>query len=222
MIRHLAPTTLAHVMALLWLGEVTVMAPQLAVTLGRQVAAAMVVCSLAKRMRGPADTDSLTGLGNRRVVDRSLAWAIARSRRRPGTPTWLGPFDLDLFKQFNDEHGHAAGDQLLVEMADAGLRLLRPTDVLTRTGGDEFTVILTDCDANQAEGILRRMTAAAALYAARRAGRWWSPRRWNPLTRARRPTASAEAGLSGWAGHGMSLSVGVPSAVSRSVHVRVP
>ncbi len=173
-VAHLALTTLAHVVALVWLDEVAAMAPQLAVTLGTQVAAALVVGSLTTRMRQLADTDSLTGLGNRRVVERSLAWALARSGRRPSTPTWLGVLDLDLFKEFNDEHGHAAGDQILVEAADAWRRLLRPADVLARTGGDEFTVILTDCDAAQAEGILRRMTAAAPSGVACSAGlaRW--------------------------------------------------
>lgn len=145
----------------MWLGEVTSMAPRLAVTFGTQMAAALVVGSLAGRMRGLADTDSLTGLGNRRVVDRALSTAIARSRRRPSTLTWLALLDLDMFKAFNDQYGHVAGDRLLVDVASGWQALLRPTDVLARTGGDEFTVILTDCDATQAEAIVRRVTAAA-------------------------------------------------------------
>ncbi len=156
---HLGLTTLAHVVALVVLGEVESLAPQLALTLGTQVAAALVVSSLATRQRELADTDSLTGLGNRRVVGRALEWALARSRRAPSSPTCVALLDLDGFKTFNDQRGHLAGDLVLIEAAAAWRELVRSTDTLTRTGGDEFTLVLAECHLEEAERIVRRMIA---------------------------------------------------------------
>ncbi|RZI80845.1 MAG: sensor domain-containing diguanylate cyclase [Rubrivivax sp.] len=85
--------------------------------------------------------DSLTGLPNRRAFGERLQQAMARARRQPQTLVVLY-VDLDGFKKVNDVHGHAAGDQLLIEV---GLRLnacVRLTDCVCRLSGDEFTVIL--------------------------------------------------------------------------------
>jgi diguanylate cyclase (GGDEF)-like protein len=76
-------------------------------TLGTQIAAALVVGSLATKMRRLADTDSLTGLENRRALERALAWQLARSRRTPAASVWISVLDLDGFKAFNDRHGHS-------------------------------------------------------------------------------------------------------------------
>ena len=157
---HLVLTTVAHATALVWLGDVDSISPQLALTLGTQVAAAIVVGSLAVRQRALADTDSLTGLGNRRVADRTLDWSLERSRRWPSSPTFVALLDLDDFKALNDERGHAAGDGVLVETARAWSELLRRVDLLARTGGDEFTLVLTECRDHEAEEIVRRMIAA--------------------------------------------------------------
>lgn len=158
---HLVLTTTAHVVALVWLGELASMAPQLALTLGTQIAAALVVGSLVVKMRRLADTDSLTGLGNRRVVDRALAWSLAHTRRQPSVSTWVALLDLDDFKVYNDRHGHVAGDLLLAEAAGRWQTMLRRTDTLARTGGDEFTVVLAGCDPHEAEAIMHRMATAA-------------------------------------------------------------
>ena len=157
---HIMLTTIAYVLALSWLGELSSMAPQLALTAGTQIAAALVIGSLAARMRRLADTDGLTELANRRTLHTRLAWQLARSRRVADTVVWLALLDLDEFKAFNDTHGHPAGDQLLVETAAAWQGLVRPTDTLARTGGDEFTVLLTDCDTDATRQVLARMTAA--------------------------------------------------------------
>jgi diguanylate cyclase (GGDEF)-like protein len=69
--------------------------------------------------------------------------------------------DLDGFKAFNDRHGHLAGDQLLIEAATTWRTLLRESDIIARTGGDEFTVMLTGCTPAEARDIADRMTAAA-------------------------------------------------------------
>ena len=171
---HLALTTLAHATALVWVGEVGAIAPQLALTLGTQVAAAVVVGTLAERQRLLADTDSLTGLGNRRVIERTLDWSLARSRRSPSSPTCLALMDLDGFKAFNDERGHVAGDRVLVQAATVWRGLLRSTDTLARTGGDEFTLVLHDTGLDEARRIVERMATSTPAGVACSAGlaRW--------------------------------------------------
>jgi diguanylate cyclase (GGDEF)-like protein len=158
-VAHLALTTLAHLAALVWLGAASSLAEPVVLTLGTQVAAASVVWSLANRQRVLADTDALTGLANRRVVERSLEWEFERARRSGGAPPCIAVLDLDGFKAFNDRHGHAAGDRVLVQAAAAWRGLLRATDTLARTGGDEFVLILHGCELSEAEGIVRRMVA---------------------------------------------------------------
>ncbi len=154
---HLVLTTVAHAAALVWLGDDSSIAPQLALTLVTQVSAALVVEGLAARQRRLADTDWLTGLGNRRVAERALDWAQARSRRHPGMQTCVAVFDLDGFKALNDEQGHAAGDAVLVDLAAGWRRSARAIDTLTRTGGDEFLLVLAECDIAEAERVVRRM-----------------------------------------------------------------
>lgn len=85
--------------------------------------------------------DSLTGLPNRRAFGERLNQAMARARRNPQTLAVLY-VDLDGFKGVNDRYGHAAGDQLLIEVAKRLLTCVRLTDCVCRLAGDEFTVIL--------------------------------------------------------------------------------
>jgi diguanylate cyclase (GGDEF)-like protein/PAS domain S-box-containing protein len=85
--------------------------------------------------------DSLTGLPNRRAFGEHLAQAMARARR--GTRSLAVLFiDLDGFKAINDIFGHAAGDELLVHVAQRLQECVRETDTVCRLAGDEFTVIL--------------------------------------------------------------------------------
>ena len=102
------------------------------------------------RLRTVAGIDSLTGLNNRRALLPQLERELARSRRE-GAPLALIAIDMDGLKGINDRHGHAAGDQALRDIAKA-LRAAarRPTDVLARTGGDEFLMLLGDCDPEMA------------------------------------------------------------------------
>lgn len=85
--------------------------------------------------------DSLTGLPNRRAFGERLRQAMARTQRRPQALAVLF-VDLDGFKAVNDRHGHAAGDQILIEVAHRLLECVRTTDTVCRLAGDEFTVIL--------------------------------------------------------------------------------
>ncbi len=96
-----------------------------------------------RRTRREADTDPLTGLANRRALERTLESALARAAARGRTVAVL-MLDLDGFKAINDSHGHAAGDAALREVARRLRRCVRERDLVARLGGDEFVVLLTD------------------------------------------------------------------------------
>jgi len=87
--------------------------------------------------------DPLTGLNNRLMFSSHLAMALERASRQ-GTLLALLLLDLDRFKDVNDSFGHAAGDELLVQMAKRITGRLRGADSTSRLGGDEFTVVLED------------------------------------------------------------------------------
>ena len=93
------------------------------------------------RVRELAFHDALTGLPNRRLLSDRLAQAVAQSKRS-GTYGAVLFLDLDNFKPLNDEHGHAAGDLLLIEVADRLHDCVREIDTVARFGGDEFVVVL--------------------------------------------------------------------------------
>jgi len=96
-------------------------------------------------IREMAFLDPLTGLSNRRLFEDRLEQAIAKSRRY-GMQFGLLTLDLDNFKEINDTFGHEAGDQVLREAAER-IRTCckRDLDTISRHGGDEFCVIITDC-----------------------------------------------------------------------------
>ena len=85
-------------------------------------------------------TDPLTGVFNRRYLDRRLNEEVATARRY-GSPLSVLLLDLDNFKQINDEHGHQIGDQVLIAAGGIVASELRASDVLARYGGEEFLVI---------------------------------------------------------------------------------
>jgi diguanylate cyclase len=98
-----------------------------------------------------ASTDPLTGVANRRTFERTCAEWIRSSR----SVFALALIDVDEFKQINDSHGHAAGDQVLVFIAQTLARSLRTGDVVARIGGDEFAVIGQGLTLDQAERRLK-------------------------------------------------------------------
>ena len=100
--------------------------------------------------------DPLTGLYNRRFAAPQLT-AIAARAREEGTPFAVMVMDLDRFKQVNDLHGHAAGDQVLVEVARRLTANLRDSDVLARIGGEEFLAILPGSCMTSARRVAERL-----------------------------------------------------------------
>jgi diguanylate cyclase (GGDEF)-like protein/PAS domain S-box-containing protein len=96
---------------------------------------------MEERLRHLAEHDPLTGLYNRRLLERELAMQVARCRRH-GEDAALLVLDLDSFKLVNDTYGHKAGDELLKAIAGELQRRLRGTDMVARLGGDEFAVLL--------------------------------------------------------------------------------
>jgi diguanylate cyclase (GGDEF)-like protein len=103
-------------------------------------------------------TDPLTGALNRRGFQLAAASLLAGVTRL-GHPSSLVLLDLDHFKQFNDGHGHAAGDELLCWSVERIRGSLRPTDSLARMGGDEFAVLLAGADRPAAQAAVQRITA---------------------------------------------------------------
>jgi diguanylate cyclase (GGDEF)-like protein len=96
-----------------------------------------------------ADRDVLTPLLNRRAFVREVQRAIALTRRHK-TPASVIYFDMDGFKQINDQYGHAAGDAALIGVAEQLMAAVREADVVGRIGGDEFAVLLQHADAGAA------------------------------------------------------------------------
>lgn len=101
-------------------------------------------------------TDGLTGVANRRALEKALNSEWERSLRS-GSPLSFLLIDVDFFKQVNDQHGHQAGDEYLIAIAGA-LRasVFRSIDVVGRYGGDEFAVVLPSTDAFAAEMVAER------------------------------------------------------------------
>jgi diguanylate cyclase (GGDEF)-like protein len=100
--------------------------------------------------------DDLTGVGNRRHLLQRLTQECARSERS-GEPFALLVIDLDGFKAINDTHGHAAGDACLRHFTLMAQTRLRPSDMLARTGGDEFCILLPASTLREGALIARRV-----------------------------------------------------------------
>ncbi len=108
------------------------------------------------KLREEAETDPLTGCGNRRVASRTLAVASSRARTLDEALAVLA-LDLDHFKRVNDDLGHMTGDAVLQAFATGLTAAVREWDVVCRMGGEEFLVICPDTDRQAALGLAARV-----------------------------------------------------------------
>jgi len=109
-------------------------------TLASVTASALDKAALHEDVTEQATRDALTGLANRRAFEAELASSAIGKRSTDASGVMF--LDLDGFKKINDEHGHKAGDEVLVETAQRLLHSVRDGDTVARLGGDEFTVLL--------------------------------------------------------------------------------
>jgi diguanylate cyclase (GGDEF)-like protein len=140
----------------LWLSGLPGMVTAWAMVAGSSVLATEALARLNSRIRTQLVTDPLTGLLNRS----GFVGAAERMRSvadRTGLPISIALIDLDEFKQVNDRRGHAAGDELLVELGRDWRAELRGSEVLARFGGDEFALALVGTGRAGAEDALRRL-----------------------------------------------------------------
>lgn len=117
------------------------------------------ILSAERRLVEQAQTDGLTGLCNRLGFQTQAALTLARQPSTGGSAAVLLG-DVDHFKQVNDRHGHAAGDQVLIHVARILQSHARSGDVLARWGGEEFLLLMPGCSPEQAEQAAERIRQA--------------------------------------------------------------
>ncbi len=134
----------------------------------RELALQALVEQRTAELREASLTDALTGLRNRRYLQTRLDEDLRRCLRRHRPPAAPGPdadlllmlLDIDHFKRINDEHGHAAGDAVLVQFAQRLRGLFRDTDSLIRWGGEEVLALVRDSNRERAPELAERVLAA--------------------------------------------------------------
>jgi len=126
-------------------------------------ALAWIIVSRADRYWRDSVFDRLTGLPNRRYIETLLDQAMAAARRTR-RPLVLALADLDHFKQINDRHGHAAGDEVLCHAASTLSRAFRRSDVIARYGGEEFVILFPETEPAAAAERLEQLRAEVARH----------------------------------------------------------
>lgn len=124
--------------------------------LANEAAVALAKAAAHAELERLVRTDPLTGLPNRRALEEHQERELAAAGRS-GRPLSLAIIDLDHFKDYNDTHGHPAGDALLRAAAAGWSARLRATDVLARWGGEEFCLLLPGCDELDACALIEQL-----------------------------------------------------------------
>ncbi len=112
--------------------------------------------ALNAQLEEMAHTDTLTGLANRRALDKRFAMEWSRARRADEPLAFL-LFDLDHFKPINDTHGHQTGDEVLTTIGARLLEMVRPEDLAARYGGEELALLLPETGAEAAIDTAERL-----------------------------------------------------------------
>jgi len=134
-------------------------AARLVPLVARELGGPMRMASLVEESQRQASTDLLTGLMNRRAFLTTIHAEVQRSRRH-GLSISVLLLDIDHFKMINDRFGHAAGDQVLAGVGKTLRRVERTTDFAARWGGEEFVIVLTQCDLENGRIAAERTRAA--------------------------------------------------------------
>jgi len=111
---------------------------------------------LIEKLAREANHDDLTGLANRRFLTSHAQLELQRAKRYDYDLSLL-MIDIDHFKNINDVHGHQAGDIALVQLSELMISTLREHDLISRIGGEEFTILLPETNLNSAVEIAERM-----------------------------------------------------------------
>lgn len=111
---------------------------------------------LAEKLAKLATTDSLTGIANRREFFHAATKEISRAQRNDRALSVL-IFDIDHFKTINDQYGHAAGDEVLINIVATCNRALREIDTIGRIGGEEFGILLPETELAEAASVAERL-----------------------------------------------------------------
>jgi diguanylate cyclase (GGDEF)-like protein len=150
-------------------GSGDVLGVGIAMTAGTVVATTLVMGAIGNHVRevmvrlaSAAHTDPLTGLPNRRAFDEAFDRELARAART-GAPLGVVIVDLDGFKRFNDEHGHLAGDRALQRLGGTLTDRTRAIDQVARIGGEEFALLVPDCDTARGVALSERLRRAIEL-----------------------------------------------------------
>jgi len=125
-------------------------------SIGSQVGMALRIARLLNLLREQAHIDGLTGLFNRRYFMELAEREYARSQRHHSSLVAL-MLDMDRFKQINDGHGHAIGDQVLQAVGSVLAAGVRSIDLVCRYGGDEFAALLPHCEETEARQVIERL-----------------------------------------------------------------
>ena len=119
-----------------------------------------------KKLKKIADTDALTGVYNRRYLDKTATEIITTEVR--AMRSWgVLMIDIDYFKRCNDDHGHAVGDDVLKNVAQMLSEITRIGDFVVRYGGEEFCVLLFDIEENELKTVAERYRKAIASTSTR-------------------------------------------------------
>lgn len=127
-----------------------------AVTLVVLLLASFILGRYQKRLEVMATTDKLTGALNRQAFE-MIFDQVLKSTRRRDKPVSMVLLDVDHFKAVNDGYGHQAGDRVLADLVTTVQERIRETDVLCRWGGEEFLLLLPDCDIADAEKMAEKI-----------------------------------------------------------------
>jgi diguanylate cyclase (GGDEF)-like protein len=120
-----------------------------------EAAVALEQADLLNTVQQLARTDQLTGVQNRRAFDELIPHVLESATSV--APLCVALLDVDHFKIFNDTFGHPAGDRFLQNATKAWALQLRGTDIIARFGGEEFAVVLPDCDLRDASAVLDKL-----------------------------------------------------------------